>query len=107
MDPTANDLFAALGEPTRRAIFQRLSHEGEQTVGRLTAHAGVSQPAVSKHLAVLRQAGLVEGRPEGRETYYRARPEGLAPLVDWIGVYGVFWRDRIDALSDLLDRIDT
>ncbi|VWC00782.1 ArsR/SmtB family transcription factor [Burkholderia lata] len=107
MEPTANDLFAALGEPTRRAIFQRLSHEGEQTVGRLTVHAGVSQPAVSKHLAVLRQAGLVEGRPEGRETYYRARSEGLAPLIDWLGVYGVFWRDRIDALSDLLDRMDT
>ncbi|AKM45264.1 ArsR/SmtB family transcription factor [Burkholderia contaminans] len=107
MEPTANDLFAALGEPTRRAIFQRLSHEGEQTVGRLTTHAGVSQPAVSKHLAVLRQAGLVEGRPEGRETYYRVRSEGLAPLIDWLGVYGVFWRDRIDALSDLLDRMDT
>lgn len=107
MTPTANDLFAALGEPTRRAIFQRLSHEGEQTVGRLTEHAGVSQPAVSKHLAVLRRAGLVERRPEGRETYYRARSEGLAPLIDWLGVYGVFWHDRIDALSDLLDRMDT
>ncbi|VWD55801.1 ArsR family transcriptional regulator [Burkholderia lata] len=54
----------------------------------------------------MRQAGLVEGRLEGRETYYRARSEGLAPLIDWLGVYGVFWRDRIDALSDLLDRMD-
>ncbi|MBP6706275.1 helix-turn-helix transcriptional regulator [Achromobacter sp. Marseille-Q0513] len=106
MEPDANDLFAALGDPTRRAIFQRLSHEGEQTVGRLTAHAGISQPAVSKHLAVLRRAGLVDDRREGRETHYRIRAQGLAPLIDWLGVYGIFWRDRLDALSDLLDRMD-
>lgn len=104
---SARVLFAALGDPTRRAIFQQLALEGEQTVGRLTDYAGISQPAVSKHLAALRNAGLVEGRKEGRETYYHATSQGLAPLIDWLQVYGIFWRDRIDALSDLLDRMDT
>jgi DNA-binding transcriptional ArsR family regulator len=100
-------LFAALADPTRRAIFQRLSREGEQTVHALTGHAGVSQPAVSKHLAVLKRAGLVNDRRAGRETHYRARVEGLAPLIDWMSLYGAFWRERLDALEDLLGRMDT
>lgn len=103
---TADILFAALGDPTRRAIFQRLSREGEQTVHALTSHSGVSQPAVSKHLAVLKRAGLVKQRRAGRETHYRARMEGLAPLVDWMSLYGAFWRERLDALENLLGRMD-
>lgn len=103
----ARVVFTALGDSTRRTIFQELTRDGEQTVGHLTERAGISQPAVSKHLATLRRAGLVEGRRQGRETYYHATSEGLAPLVDWLRVYGVFWRDRFDALSDLLDRMDT
>lgn len=103
----ARVLFTALGDSTRRAIFQQLTQAGEQTVGRLTDYAGISQPAVSKHLAVLRHAGLVEGRKNGRETYYHATSQGLAPLIDWLQVYGIFWSDRLDALSDLLDRMDT
>jgi DNA-binding transcriptional ArsR family regulator len=66
-------LFRSLSDPTRRAIFERLCREGEQTVGALTARAGVSQPAVSKHLGVLKQAGLVRDRHEGRQTHYRAQ----------------------------------
>ncbi|MTJ82306.1 MAG: helix-turn-helix transcriptional regulator [Telmatospirillum sp.] len=105
--PSPSDaLFAALADPTRRAIFQRLSLEGEQTVRALTDHSGVSQPAVSKHLAVLKRAGLVHDRPAGRETHYRVRIEGLAPLIDWVSVYAVFWKDRLDALEDLLQRMD-
>lgn len=104
---SADLLFAALADPTRRAIFQRLSREGEQTVHALTARSGVSQPAVSKHLGVLRRAGLVSDRRAGRETHYRARAEGLAPLVDWMSFYGGFWRERFDALEDLLKRMDT
>jgi len=103
---TANDLFSALADPTRRAIFERLSREGEQTVRALTARAGVSQPAVSKHLGVLRQAGLVRDRRDGRQTHYSAKPQGLAPLIDWMGLYGAFWRDRFDRLEDLLSRMD-
>jgi DNA-binding transcriptional ArsR family regulator len=106
MDPTASLLFKALGDPTRRAIFERLSRDGEQTVHAITGRAGVSQPAVSKHLAVLRQAGLVRDRPVGRETFYTADPKALAPLVDWIGLHGALWRERFDRLENLLDRMD-
>ena len=101
-----DDLFKALADPTRRAIFERLVSEGEQTVRALTDHAGVSQPAVSKHLGVLKQAGLVRDRPEGRQTHYRAEPKGLAPLVDWMKVHGAFWRDRFDRLEELLDGME-
>ncbi len=89
------------------AIFQRLSRHGEQTVHVLTDHAGVSQPAVSKHLAMLKSAGLVKARRAGRETHYRARAEGLAPLIDWMSLYANFWRKRLDALEELLGRMDT
>jgi len=98
-------LFKTLADPTRRAIFERLSRDGEQTVRALTDRAGVSQPAVSKHLGVLKHA-LVRDRREGRQTHYSAEPQGLAPLVDWMSLYGAFWRDRFDRLKDLLNRMD-
>jgi DNA-binding transcriptional ArsR family regulator len=106
MDGNADAIFKALGDPTRRTIFQRLSREGEQTVHALTDTSGVSQPAVSKHLGALKRAGLVRERRQGRETHYSAEPKGLVPLVDWIGFYGAFWRDRIDRLEDLLKSMD-
>ena len=106
MGAASDAIFRTLADPTRRAIFERLCRHGEQTVGALTDHAGVSQPAVSKHLGVLREAGLVTDRRAGRETHYRARPKGLAPLVDWIGLYSAFWRDRFDRLEILLKRMD-
>jgi DNA-binding transcriptional ArsR family regulator len=106
MQAAPDDLFKALADPTRRAIFERLVRDGEQTVRALTDLAGVSQPAVSKHLVVLKHAGLVRDRPEGRRTHYSAEPQGLAPLVDWMKLYGAFWRDRFDRLEDLLDRMD-
>ncbi len=106
MHPTPDVLFTALADPTRRAIFERLSRDGEQTVRALTDQAGVSQPAVSKHLGVLKLAGLVRDRREGRRTHYSAQPQGLGPLVDWIGLYGAFWRDRFDRLDDFLNRMD-
>lgn len=99
-------LFRSLADPTRRAIFERICREGEQTVGALTAHAGVSQPAVSKHLGILKEAGLVQDRREGRQTHYRARTGALAPLVDWASQMGGFWRGRFDDLEDLLKRMD-
>jgi DNA-binding transcriptional ArsR family regulator len=103
---SSQDVLTALADPTRRAIFERLSREGEQTVRVLTDHAGVSQPAVSKHLGVLKLAGLVRDRRDGRRTHYSAQPEGLAPLIDWMGLYGAFWRQRLDRLEDLLNRMD-
>ncbi len=99
-------LFRSLSDPTRRAIFERLCCGGEQTVGALTAQAGISQPAVSKHLAVLKQAGLVRDRHEGRQTHYSAQLAALAPLVDWTKEMAGFWEDRFDDLEDLLRRMD-
>ncbi|HEY9218389.1 MAG TPA: metalloregulator ArsR/SmtB family transcription factor [Phenylobacterium sp.] len=99
-------IFRSLADPTRRALFERLCREGEQTVGALTAQAGVSQPAVSKHLAVLRQAGLVRDRQAGRQTHYSAQPAALAPLLDWTREMAGFWEKRFDALEDLLRRMD-
>jgi len=106
MHAAADKLFKTLGDPTRRAIFERLAHDGEQTVHALTRRAGISQPAVSKHLTILKRARLVGHRREGRETHYSARPQALAPLVDWMSVYGAFWRDRFDRLESLLERMD-
>ena len=106
MSFTHEMLFKALGDPTRRAIFERLCRDGEQTVGALTAQAGVSQPAVSKHLGALKQAGLVLDRHEGRQTHYSAQPRGLAPLIDWTGEMTSFWEGRFDDLENLLKRMD-
>ncbi len=105
--PLSSDaVFKSLADPTRRAIFERLVRDGEQTVRRLTDDSGVSQPAVSKHLGVLKRAGLVHDRRAGRETHYRAQPKGLVPLIDWMKLYGAFWRDRFDRLEALLKRMD-
>lgn len=105
--PSSYDvLFRTLADPTRRAIFEHLCREGEQTVGALTAWAGVSQPAVSKHLGVLREAKLVRDRREGRQTHYSAQPGALAPLIDWTGQMTGFWQRRFDHLEDLLKRMD-
>ncbi len=99
-------LFRTLADPTRRAIFERLCREGEQTVGALTARSGVSQPAVSKHLRALKQAKLVRDRQDGRQTHYSAQLGALAPLIDWTSQMTGFWRNRFDHLEDLLKRMD-
>lgn len=99
-------LFKTLADPTRRAMFERLCREGEQTVGALTVRAGISQPAVSKHLGVLKQAGLVRKRHEGREAHYSAQLRALTPLVDWTSRMTGFWESRFDRLEDVLKRMD-
>lgn len=95
-------VFRALVDPSRRAIFERLT-KGEAAVRDLTARFRISQPAVSQHLAVLRDAGLVTERREGRLTYYRVDPEGLRPLVDWIKHQQAGRLDRLQALLEELD----
>jgi DNA-binding transcriptional ArsR family regulator len=98
-------IFQALADPSRRAIFQSLTR-GEVTVKDLTARFDISQPAVSQHLATLKDAGLVNGRREGRLVYYRVEPRGMKPLIDWIAHYRAFWVEHIDRLEQLLKRID-
>jgi DNA-binding transcriptional ArsR family regulator len=103
---TINTVMRTLADPTRRALFERVVRSDEITVVELTRGSGVTQGAISQHLKSLKQAGLVTERPEGRNVYYRAQPEGLAPLVDWMSHYGVFWRDRFANLRTLLKEID-
>jgi DNA-binding transcriptional ArsR family regulator len=106
MPHVADTLFRTLADPTRRAIFERLCRQGEQTVAALTARSGVSQPAVSKHLALLKRAGLVRDRHEGRQTHYSAQRQALAPLLDWTSQMAGFWQNRFDRLENLLKRMD-
>jgi len=106
MPDREDSLFRSLADPTRRAIFEQLCREGEQTVGALTARSAISQPAVSKHLGILKQAGLVSDRHEGRKTHYSAQLGALAPLIDWTSRMAGFWQSRFDRLEDLLKRMD-
>src|SRR3978361_2039510 len=99
--PNIDAVMRTLADRTRRAVFERISSAEEITVVELTRGSGVTQGAVSQHLKSLKLAGLVAERPEGRKVYYRAEPEGLTPLVDWIGHYGVFWRERFANLTTL------
>ena len=103
---TIDAVMRTLADPTRRAVFERIVGSDEITVVELTRGSGVTQGAISQHLKSLKQAGLVTERPEGRNVYYRAQPEGLAPLVDWMSHYAVFWRDRFANLRTLLQEID-
>jgi DNA-binding transcriptional ArsR family regulator len=99
-------VMRTLADPTRRAVLERITRNSEMSVADLTRGSGVTQGAISQHLKLLKQAGLVAERPEGRKVYYRARPGGLEPLVDWMDHYAVFWRDRFDTLKNLLKEID-
>jgi DNA-binding transcriptional ArsR family regulator len=99
------EVFRALADPSRRAIFERLTR-GEAAVKELTACFEISQPAVSQHLAALRQAGLAVERRQGRNVYYRAQPKGLRPLVDWIKHYQAFWAEPLDRLAKVLEEMD-
>ncbi|MBM7113876.1 ArsR/SmtB family transcription factor [Archangium primigenium] len=100
-----NKIFQALADPSRRAIFESLTR-GEAAVKDLTARFAISQPAVSQHLAALKEAGMVSSRREGRRVFYRVEPRGMKPLMDWISHYRAFWTERVDRLEQLLDKMD-
>ncbi len=98
-------IFQALADPSRRSIFESLTR-GEAAVKELTALFDISQPAVSQHLAALKDAGLVRSRREGRRVYYRVEPRGMQPLIDWIAHYHTFWTEHIERLEQLLEEMD-
>jgi DNA-binding transcriptional ArsR family regulator len=100
-----NKIFQALADPSRRAIFESLTR-GESAVKELTARFDISQPAVSQHLAALKEANLVNARREGRRVFYRVEPRGMKPLIDWIEHYRAFWTERVDRLERLLEKMD-
>ena len=87
-------------------MFERLCRQGELTVTELTEQTGISQPGVSKHLGVLKAAGLIRARHEGRQTHYSPKLDGLSPLMDWTSQMVGFWQSRFDRLEDLLQRMD-
>ncbi|HUG40433.1 MAG TPA: metalloregulator ArsR/SmtB family transcription factor [Longimicrobiales bacterium] len=95
-------LFHALADPTRRRILERL-REGERTVGELAEPFSISRPAISKHLAVLARAELVEREARGRETVVRLRAEPLRSARDWAERYERFWTGRLDSLAGYLE----
>lgn len=98
-------ILQALADPSRRAIYEALAG-GEAAVKDLTARFDISQPAISQHLAVLKDAGLVTSRRTGRSVYYRVDPGGLKPLIDWIAYYQAFWAEHVERLEQLLERMD-
>jgi DNA-binding transcriptional ArsR family regulator len=100
---TALAALQVLAEPRRLAILALL-RDGERPVGELVDHLGVSQPAVSKHLRVLKDAGLVEARADAQRRLYRIRPEPLAELDEWLASYRQLWTTHLDRLEDHLDR---
>lgn len=98
------DAFQLLADPTRRRLIE-LAARGERSVGELVVATGLSQPAVSKQLSILRQGRLVEFRKDGRRRLYQARPEGLKEMRQWLERHGPPWNARLDALEDHLDRM--
>jgi DNA-binding transcriptional ArsR family regulator len=100
---TAVEALRALADPTRRRIVELLA-DREREVGELVAEFAISQPAVSRHLRVLRDAGLVDSRPEAQRRVYSLRPAPLAELDAWLGRYRTFWESRLDALETELAR---
>lgn len=101
-----DSVMRTLADPTRRAVFERIVSAHEISVAELTEGSGVSQSAISQHLGSLKRAGLVMDRAQGRKVFYRADPQGLAPLADWMDHYGLFWRERFADLRTLLKEID-
>ena len=99
-------VMKTLADPTLRAVFERIVGAEEISVRDLTEGSGVSQGAISQHLKSLKLAGLVVERAQGRHVFYRAEPQGLAPLFDWMTHYGLFWRERFADLRTLLKDID-
>ena len=95
-------LLHAVADPRRRVLFERVALAREISVSDLTKGSGITQGAVSQHLKVLRDAGLVVGAPKGRQVLYRARPDALLPLADWLTGYERFWTERMESLRDLL-----
>lgn len=94
--------FSALSDRTRLTVIERLMAEGELSAGALLDGSEISAPAMSRHLKVLRQAGLVYQRAEGTHRFYAVRPEALRAIADWTGEYRAFWEAGLDRLEQML-----
>lgn len=98
------DVYAAIADPTRRTLLLRLAEEGEKNVSELRQPLSISQPAVSKHLRILREAGLVRSRKEGRLKLYAIHAQRLREVHDWVRHFEKYWDEKLDALGDYLDK---
>ena len=98
----AATVFHAIADPTRRGILMML-RDGERSASELAQPFATTQPAISQHLAVLRRAGLVDDRRDGRRRYYRVRPRPLREVADWLAFFDRFWDDRFEALGNFLE----
>lgn len=99
-------LMKTLADPTRRGVYERIARGDAPGVGELAKSFNVSQPAISQHLKALRDGGLVREQRVGRRAIWAAEPQALAPLVDWLSHYAVFWRERFDNLENILKEMD-
>lgn len=97
------DVYSAVADPTRRELIGLLATADELPLHEMAAQFPVGRTAVSKHLAVLKEAGLVDDRKVGRETLYRLTPEPLQEIEEWIGIYQHFWTVRLDKLKSILE----
>jgi DNA-binding transcriptional ArsR family regulator len=97
------DVFGAIADPTRRRLLDRLGRGGEQSVTDLARRFDVTVSAVSQHLRLLREAGLVAVRPAGRERLYRLTARPLRRIAEWLAFYEQFWADKLDALGRHLE----
>ncbi len=102
--PQRADVYWAIADPTRRALLLRLADEGERNVTELLKPFSISQPAVSKHLRILREAGLVRSRKEGRLRLYEVEADKLRQVFDWVSHFEKYWDEKLDALGDYLDK---
>jgi DNA-binding transcriptional ArsR family regulator len=98
------DVYAAIADPTRRALLLRLAKDGETNVNELLGPFSISQPAVSKHLRILREAGLVRSRKEGRLRVYKIEAAKLRKVYDWVAYFERYWDEKLDALGDYLNK---
>src|SRR5690606_35844686 len=96
------DVFAAIADPTRRRLL-RLLDDGEMSLSAVSGHFPMSRPAVSKHLRILREAGLVHERRVGRETRYRLRPEPLSEVADWLAYFERYWHNKLSMLKRFVE----
>jgi DNA-binding transcriptional ArsR family regulator len=104
--PTTTDAFNAVADPSRRELLDAIG-AGEATVSELVERLGISQPSVSKHLAVLREVGLVTVRQDGRHRWYRVHGPALKPVHDWVSAFARTWNERLDRLDDLLAELQS
>ncbi|MEO1552927.1 MAG: metalloregulator ArsR/SmtB family transcription factor [Pseudomonadota bacterium] len=98
-------VFRAIADPTRRSIIKMLS-TGERSLNEISAHYEMTRPAVTKHLRVLQEGGLVQVRARGRERLHSLQPEALKPVSDWVSFFSEFWDEKLEELKQALEADD-